>query len=193
MTNVHEHNDGTMSIKVQQLRSRYVKYVYYNCTHVLCECHGYKRDRESSRVPVKMFQRLSQKSIKHQSYVQSRLSKTVPKSSKVHDLIKNNATRKKITHETRVRFVQKMRWKPNFRTRNVSSSMRYVYNSSRGKHGKKYLKYIGFFSCNFPYSECKGVIHRGNCIMYGNLVVSRSTGKRSIYNILYERPQHRSE
>ena len=59
MTNVHEHNDGTMSIKVQQLRSRYVKYVQYNCTHVLCECHGYKRDRESSRVPVKMFQRLS--------------------------------------------------------------------------------------------------------------------------------------
>ena len=28
-------------------------YVYYNCTRVLCECHGYRRDRESSRVSVK--------------------------------------------------------------------------------------------------------------------------------------------
>ena len=36
MTNVHEHN-VTVSIKVQQFRSRYAKYVYYNCTRVLCE------------------------------------------------------------------------------------------------------------------------------------------------------------
>ena len=56
-----------------------------------------------------------------------------------------------------------MRRKPIFRTRNVNSSMRYVYNSSRDKHGKKYLKYLRFFLCNFPYSEYKGVIHRGNC------------------------------
>ena len=41
MTNVREHNDVTVSIKVQQFRSRYAKYVYYNCTRVLCECHGY--------------------------------------------------------------------------------------------------------------------------------------------------------
>ena len=41
--------------------------------------------------------------------------------------------------------------------------MRYVYNSSRDKHGKKYLKYLRFFLCNFPYSEYKGVIHRDNC------------------------------
>jgi len=32
ITNVHEHNDVTVSIKVQQSRSRYAKYVYYNCT-----------------------------------------------------------------------------------------------------------------------------------------------------------------
>ena len=43
--------------------------VYYNCTRVLCECHGYRRDRESSRVPVKMLKRFSQKIIKLQSYV----------------------------------------------------------------------------------------------------------------------------
>ena len=53
-----------------------------------------------------------------------------------------------------------MRRKPIFRIRSVNSSMRYGYNSSRDKHGKKYVR---FLSCNFPYSEYKGVIHRGNC------------------------------
>ena len=43
--------------------------------------------------------------------------------------------------------------------------MRYVCNSSRDKHGKKYLKYLRFFSCNFPYSEYMDVIHIGNCAM----------------------------
>ena len=59
MTNVHKHNDVTVSAKVRQFRSCYAKYVYDNCTSVLCECHGYKRDREPSRVPVKL-KRLSQ-------------------------------------------------------------------------------------------------------------------------------------
>ena len=45
-------------------------YVYYNCTRVLCECHGYRRDRESSRVSVKVLKRLSQKIIKLRNYVQ---------------------------------------------------------------------------------------------------------------------------
>ena len=88
-----------------------------------------------------MLKRLSRKIRKMQGYVRSRLSKNVPKSSKVHDLIKNNANIKKSTYKTRIRFVQKMQRKPIFRTRNVNSSMRYVYNSSRDKHGKKYLKY----------------------------------------------------
>ena len=92
MTNVHEHNDFTVSIKVQQFRSRCAKSVYCNRTRVVCECHGYKRDREPSRVPVRMLKRVSKKIRKLQSYVRSRLSKNVPKSSKVHDLIKNNAT-----------------------------------------------------------------------------------------------------
>ena len=166
MTNVHEHNDVTVSIKVQQFRSRYAKYVYYNCTRVLCECHGNKRDREPSRIPVKMLKRLSQKSRKLRSYVRRRLSKNVRRSSKVHHLIKNIATQKNSTHKTSCRFVQKMRRKPMFSgTRNVKSSMRYK-NASRHKHGKKYLKYLRFFSCNFPYSEYKGVIHRGNCTKY---------------------------
>ena len=69
MTNVHEHNDVTVSIKVQQFRSCYAMYIYYNCTCVLCECHGCRRDHESSRVPVKMLKHLSQKIIKLQSYV----------------------------------------------------------------------------------------------------------------------------
>ena len=92
MTNVQEHNDVTVSIKVQKFRSRFAKSVYYNRTRVVCECNGYKRDREPSRVPVRMLKLLSQKIRKLQSYVRSRLSKNVPKSSKVHDLIKNNAT-----------------------------------------------------------------------------------------------------
>ena len=54
MTNVHEHNSIAVSIKVQQFRSRSAKYVYYNCTRVLCECHGYKRDRQPGRVSVNM-------------------------------------------------------------------------------------------------------------------------------------------
>ena len=61
MTYVHEHNDVTVSIKVQQFRSRCAKSVDYNRTRVVCECHGYKRDREPSRVPVRMLKRLSQK------------------------------------------------------------------------------------------------------------------------------------
>ena len=48
----------------------------------------YKRDRELSKVLVKMLKRFYQKSRKLQSYVRSRLSKNVPKSSKVHDLVK---------------------------------------------------------------------------------------------------------
>ena len=35
MTNVHEHNDVTVSIKVQQFRSRCENYVYY--TYFVCE------------------------------------------------------------------------------------------------------------------------------------------------------------
>ena len=71
MTNMLEHNDVTVSIKVQQFRCRYAKYVYYNCTRVLCECHGYKRHREPSRIPVKMLKRLSQNSRKLRCYVRS--------------------------------------------------------------------------------------------------------------------------
>ena len=54
MTSVYEHNDVTVLIKVQQFRSRYAKYVYYNCTRGLWECHGYNGDHESNRVPVNM-------------------------------------------------------------------------------------------------------------------------------------------
>ena len=91
MTNVHEHKDFTVSIKVQ-FRSRCAKSVYCNRTRVVCECHGYKRDREPSRVPVRMLKRVSKKIRKLQSYVRSRLIKNVLKSMKFHDVIKNNAT-----------------------------------------------------------------------------------------------------
>ena len=100
MTNVHEHNDVRVSIKVQEFRSRYAKYVYYKCSSVLCECHGDKRDCEPSRVPVSFLKRLSQKSRKLQSYTWGRLRKNVPKSLKVHCLIKNVAGRRKSRHKT---------------------------------------------------------------------------------------------
>ena len=60
MTDVLEHNDVTVSIKVQQFRSRRAKSVYYDSTGVVCDCYGYKRDREPSRVPVMMLKRLSE-------------------------------------------------------------------------------------------------------------------------------------
>ena len=137
LTYVHKHNDALVSIKVQEFRSRYAKYVYYNYSCVVCEiCHGFKRDREPSRVPVNMLKRLSQKSRELQSYVRSRLRKNVPKSSKVHSLIKNVETQRKSRHKTSVRLVQKIRRKPIFRTRKVSSTMRYVNKSNTAKHGK---------------------------------------------------------
>ena len=37
LTYVHKHNDALVSIKVQEFRSRYAKYVYYNCCRVVCE------------------------------------------------------------------------------------------------------------------------------------------------------------
>ena len=59
-----------------------------------------------------------------------------------------------------------MRRKPILsETRIFNSSMRYN-NASSDTHGKKYLKYLRFFSCNFLYSGYKGVIHRGNCTKY---------------------------
>ena len=101
------------------------------------------------------YQCLSQNSRNLRCYVRSCLSKNIPRSLKVHHL----ATRKKSTHKTSSRFAQKMRRKTIFSgTRIVNSSMRYN-NASRDTHGKKYLKYLRFFSCNFPYSDYKGVIN----------------------------------
>ena len=79
-------------------------------------------------------------------------------------------------HERKVHINKKNEKETNFRTRNFNSSMRYVLKSSRDKHGKKYLKYLRFFSCNCPYSEDKGVIHRGNCT------------KNKLYNDIEEKP-----
>ena len=60
MTNLREHNDVTVSIKVQQFRSHCAESIYCNRARVVCECYSYKRDRELSRVPVRMLKRLSQ-------------------------------------------------------------------------------------------------------------------------------------
>ena len=144
LTNLHEHNDvnALVSIIVQEFRSRYAQYVYHNCSRVVCECHGYKRDREPSRVPVNMLKLLSQGSRKLQSYIWSRLRKNLPKSSKVHRLIKKVATRRKSRHKTSVTLVQKMRRKPIFRTRKVNSTMRYVNKLNTAKHKKEIFQIL---------------------------------------------------
>ena len=79
------------------MQSMYIIIILVFCVNA---GNGYKRDREPSRVPMKMLKRPSEKSRKLQNYVQGRFSKNVPKSSEVHDLIKNNATRKKSTQES---------------------------------------------------------------------------------------------
>ena len=60
---VHEYNDMPVSIKVEEVRSRYAKYVY-GYSRLECRSHEYKRDREPSRVPENMLKRLSQKNKK---------------------------------------------------------------------------------------------------------------------------------
>ena len=77
LTDVHEHNDVLGSMNAQEFRSRHAKHVYYNCSRVVCEYQGYKRDREPSRVPVNIFKRLSQKSRKLKSYIWCRFSLTI--------------------------------------------------------------------------------------------------------------------
>ena len=39
-------NMTNVSIKVQQFRFRCLNYVYHNCTHIVCDCFGYKRNHE---------------------------------------------------------------------------------------------------------------------------------------------------
>lgn len=68
-TDVHKHNDVLVSIKVQEFRSRREKFVFYNCSRVVCYCHGSKRDREPSRLPLKTLKRLSTKNRKLRSYI----------------------------------------------------------------------------------------------------------------------------
>ena len=86
-----EYNDMPVSIKVEEVRSRYAKYVY-GYRRVECRSHEYKRDREPSRVPENMLKRLSPKKKKKkklQSYVWSCLRNNAPKSSKIHRFIKH--------------------------------------------------------------------------------------------------------
>ena len=65
---------------------------------------GHKRDREPGRVPVNMLKRVSQKA---ESYgvMYEPIEENLPKSSKVHRLIKNVATRRKSRHETSAKLV----------------------------------------------------------------------------------------
>ena len=115
--NVNSCNDSVVSIKVQNFRSRYAKYVYYNhCTCVVCECHGNKRDREPSKIPVNKLRRLSRKNRNIQRFVSRRVLKNIPKSSQVHCVIssiRSKSIRKnKFTRRKYIAFVNKVRKEP---------------------------------------------------------------------------------
>ena len=48
--NVNICNNVVVSIKVQKCRSRYEKYIYYNCTRVVCKCHSNKIGDENKEI-----------------------------------------------------------------------------------------------------------------------------------------------
>ena len=61
LTDVHEHNDVLGSMNAQEFRSLHAKHVYYNCSRVVCEYQGYKRDRKpTSQKKSEIFISLSQ-------------------------------------------------------------------------------------------------------------------------------------
>ena len=168
-SNVNSCNDVVVSIKVQNFRSRYAKYVYYNhCTRVVCECHCNKRDREPSRIPVNKLRRLSRKNRNLQRYVSRRVLKNIPKSSEVHCVIssiKSKFKRKnKFTRRKYIAFVNKVRQKPR------PVARRYRYIMPLDKKIRNYQTWITLFSCsnvsNLLDNEFKGGSHKGNCTKY---------------------------
>ena len=87
LSNISNNNDVIVTINVQKSRSRYAKYLYYNCARVVCECHQYKRDREPSRIPEKKLRSLTRKNRNLQFYVWHHVLKNILESSKVHRII----------------------------------------------------------------------------------------------------------
>lgn len=145
-------NDAVVSIKVQKCRSRYAKYLYYNCSRVVCECHGNKRDREPSRIPQKKLRSLSQKNRNIQRYVWHRVFKTVPKSSQVHSYISGIRKRQRWKNSDRkyMTFVYRMRKKGYVRI-----NRDFVLHSA-SKHHMKFQKWLNFLSCNSLHNGFKG-------------------------------------
>jgi len=121
----YKNNDVMVTIKVQQFRSRYAKYVHYKYTRVVCECHGSKREREPSRIHVKK----SQKTTDKRSVWRCIIKKT-PKSSKMHHLDIKYTTSCKEKNKSSVRFVNKVR-KKNKKLRRVECGMPADRNGNR--------------------------------------------------------------
>ena len=127
LCNTSNNNDVIVTINVQKSRSRYAKYLYYNCACVVCECHRYKRDREPSRIPEKKLRSLTRKNRNLQCYVRHRVLKNVPESSKVHRIISGVEARIKPKERIRQRkykaFLQTIKGKVYIRKyRNISHS-----------------------------------------------------------------------
>jgi len=116
-----------VTINVQKSRSRYAKYLYYNCARVVCECHQYKPDREPSRIPEKKLRYLTRNNRNPQCYVWHRVLKNIPESSKVHCIISGIKARIKPKKRIRQRkykaFLQTVKGKVYIRKyRNISHS-----------------------------------------------------------------------
>ena len=79
-------NDEAFSINtVCNCRSRYDKFVYFNCPHT----HGIRvRDREPSGIPKKRITRILKKSRKVTRLLRTYIRKSIPKSSRMYLFLK---------------------------------------------------------------------------------------------------------
>lgn len=60
LCNINIYNDVVVSIKVQKCRSRYAKYLYYNCNRVVCACHANHRERDQPNTSQQVISSLSE-------------------------------------------------------------------------------------------------------------------------------------
>ena len=84
---VYENNKESVSIK--DCRSRYEKFISFNC--VITRSYAIRRDREPSRIPVKQLARALQKTRKTRRLVRKYIKKNVPTSSRIHLFTKRRA------------------------------------------------------------------------------------------------------
>ena len=162
LCNTSNNNDIIVTINVQKSRSRYAKYLYYNCARVVCECHRYKRDREQSRIPEKKLRSLTRKNRNLQCYVRHRVLKNIPESSKVHRIILGVEARIKPKKRIRQR-----KYKAFLQTSKGKVYIRKYRNISHSHDFKKVAIWFNLFSHNnFLPNEYRNANHKGKYSKY---------------------------